>query len=172
MARLLGFATLVSFALTFADVASVVTFRVFVALGCSRGADRATSARRLGGRPERLLYPVPMERVRLFDTTLRDGMQREGISLSVSEKLQIAHLLDGLGVHFIEAGFPASNPKEAAFFAALEAEPLRTAEVVAFGMTRRRDRTASAPSGLARRRGQAPARGLAPTIRHPPVPLG
>jgi 2-isopropylmalate synthase len=64
-----------------------------------------------------------MDRVRLFDTTLRDGMQREGISLSVSEKLQIAHLLDGLGVHLIEAGFPASNPKEAAFFAALEADP-------------------------------------------------
>jgi 2-isopropylmalate synthase len=50
--------------------------------------------------------------VLLYDTTLRDGMQGEGMSLSVDEKVQVAHALDDLGVHFIEAGFPSSNPKE------------------------------------------------------------
>ena len=54
--------------------------------------------------------------IQLYDTTLRDGMQREGMSLSVEEKLRVAHTLDELGVHFIEAGFPASNPKEHEFF--------------------------------------------------------
>ncbi len=52
----------------------------------------------------------------VYDTTLRDGMQGEGMSLSADEKLRVAHVLDALGVHMIEAGFPASNPKEEAFF--------------------------------------------------------
>ena len=63
----------------------------------------------------------------VYDTTLRDGMQGEGMSLSVEEKLRVAHLLDDLGVHMIEAGFPASNPKEAELFALLEREGLRGA---------------------------------------------
>ena len=74
----------------------------------------------------------------IYDTTLRDGMQGEGMSLSVEEKLRVAHLLDDLGVHIIEAGFPASNPKEAELFSLLAAEPLQCA-VAAFGTTRRRD---------------------------------
>jgi 2-isopropylmalate synthase len=90
-----------------------------------------------------------MASIRIFDTTLRDGMQREGISLSVSEKLQVAHLVDRLGVHFLEAGFPASNPKDAELFARLEEEPLEHATVVAFGMTRRRDVRADDDPGLA-----------------------
>jgi 2-isopropylmalate synthase len=49
--------------------------------------------------------------VSIYDTTLRDGMQGEGMSLSVDEKVRVAHALDELGVHLIEAGFPASNPK-------------------------------------------------------------
>ena len=53
-------------------------------------------------------------KVLVYDTTLRDGMQGEGMSVSVDEKLRIAHALDELGVHFVEAGFPASNPKEEA----------------------------------------------------------
>ena len=73
----------------------------------------------------------------VYDTTLRDGMQGEGMSLSAEEKLRVAHLLDGLGIHMIEAGFPSSNPKEEAFFALLERETLST-QVAAFGMTRRR----------------------------------
>jgi 2-isopropylmalate synthase len=83
------------------------------------------------------------ERILLYDTTLRDGMQGEGMSLSVDEKLRVAHALDGLGVHFIEAGFPASNPKEEALFDLLSRERFENAEIAAFGMTRRRDSAAS-----------------------------
>jgi len=78
----------------------------------------------------------------IYDCTLRDGMQGEGMSLSVEEKLRVAHLLDDLGVPMIEAGFPASNPKEAELFARLETAGLR-AQVAAFGMTRRRDTSAA-----------------------------
>ena len=70
-----------------------------------------------------------MTQVEIYDTTLRDGMQGEGMSLSVDEKLRVAHALDSLGVHFIEAGFPSSNPKEAAFFELLAAERFANAEV-------------------------------------------
>src|SRR3712207_1092950 len=77
------------------------------------------------------------EPVQIYDTTLRDGMQGQGMSLSVDEKVRVAHVLDDLGIAFVEAGFPASNPKEAELFARLEHETLR-ADVCAFGMTRRR----------------------------------
>jgi 2-isopropylmalate synthase len=86
--------------------------------------------------------------VSVYDTTLRDGMQGEGMSLSVDEKVRVAHALDGLGIHLIEAGFPASNPKEEALFELLSRESFETAEIVAFGMTRRRDATADADDGL------------------------
>jgi 2-isopropylmalate synthase len=75
--------------------------------------------------------------IQLFDTTLRDGMQGEGMSLSAEEKLRVAHRLDALGIHLIEAGFPTSNPKELELFELLARETFLTAEVVAFGMTRR-----------------------------------
>jgi 2-isopropylmalate synthase len=77
--------------------------------------------------------------ISVYDTTLRDGMQGEGMSLSADEKVRVAHALDSLGVHLIEAGFPASNPKEVALFELLAGESFETSEVVAFGMTRRRD---------------------------------
>jgi 2-isopropylmalate synthase len=77
--------------------------------------------------------------VHLYDTTLRDGMQGEGMSLSADEKVRVAHALDALGMHFIEAGFPSSNPKEEALFELLERETFECADVAAFGMTRRRD---------------------------------
>jgi 2-isopropylmalate synthase len=83
------------------------------------------------------------ERIVLYDTTLRDGMQGEGMSLSVDEKLRVAHALDGLGIHLIEAGFPASNPKEEALFDLLSRESFEHADLAAFGMTRRRDSAAS-----------------------------
>jgi 2-isopropylmalate synthase len=73
----------------------------------------------------------------IYDTTLRDGMQGQGMSLSVDEKVRVAHVLDDLGIPFVEAGFPASNPKEAELFARLEHERLQ-GDVCAFGMTRRR----------------------------------
>ena len=62
------------------------------------------------------------DQVLLYDTTLRDGMQGEGMSLSAGEKLRVAHALDSLGIHFIEAGFPSSNPKEAELFDLLSRE--------------------------------------------------
>jgi 2-isopropylmalate synthase len=77
--------------------------------------------------------------IQLYDTTLRDGMQGEGMSLSAGEKLRVAHALDDLGIHFIEAGFPSSNPKEAELFKLLERERFANATICAFGMTRRRD---------------------------------
>src|SRR3954470_382736 len=79
------------------------------------------------------------EQVLLYDTNLRDGMQGEGMSLSVDEKVRVAHALDSLGVHLIEAGFPASNPKEEALFDVLSRERFEHADIAAFGMTRRRD---------------------------------
>ena len=79
-----------------------------------------------------------MSRVTVYDCTLRDGMQGEGMSLSAREKVRVAHLLDELGVPLIEAGFPASNPKEAELFELLARETFATAEIAAFGMTRRR----------------------------------
>src|ERR671917_2019025 len=78
------------------------------------------------------------DKVSLYDTTLRDGMQGGGMSLSVDEKVRVAHALDGLGVHLIEAGFPSSNPKEEAVFELLARESFDCAEIAAFGMTRRR----------------------------------
>jgi 2-isopropylmalate synthase len=80
-----------------------------------------------------------MTKIELYDTTLRDGMQGEGMSLSAQEKLRVAHRLDELGIDLIEAGFPSSNPKELELFALLADERFSHAEVAAFGMTRRRD---------------------------------
>src|SRR5215471_17877150 len=77
--------------------------------------------------------------IQLYDATLRDGLQGEGLSLSAEEKLRVAHKLDELGIDLIEAGFPASNPKELELFSLLERETLDHAQVAAFGMTRRRD---------------------------------
>src|SRR5215212_6274535 len=88
------------------------------------------------------------DHVQVYDTTLRDGMQGEGMSLSVDEKLRVAHALDGLGVHMIEAGFPSSNPKEEALFELLERENFECADIAAFGMTRRRDVSADADPAL------------------------
>jgi 2-isopropylmalate synthase len=75
--------------------------------------------------------------IALYDTTLRDGTQREGLSLSVEDKLKIARLLDSLGVAYVEGGWPGSNPKDAEFFRRMAAEPLRHAKAAAFGSTRR-----------------------------------
>lgn len=87
-------------------------------------------------------------KIGLYDATLRDGMQGEGMSLTVTEKLKIVHAMDDLGVRFIEAGFPSSNPKEMEVFELLENEKLNSAEICAFGMTRRRGVKASEDEGL------------------------
>jgi 2-isopropylmalate synthase len=73
--------------------------------------------------------------VEIYDTTLRDGTQGEGISLSVEDKLRITTLLDELGVRYIEGGWPGSNPKDAAYFEAVQTLPLTHARIAAFGMT-------------------------------------
>jgi len=78
-------------------------------------------------------------RIVLYDTTLRDGMQREGMSVSVDEKLRMAVRIAELGIHVIEGGFPGSNPKDAEFFRRLERESLGQTVVAAFGMTRARN---------------------------------
>ena len=87
--------------------------------------------------------------IQLFDSTLRDGAQGEGISFSVNDKLDIVRALDELGIHYIEAGNPASNPKELAFFRrAGELRP-RNAKLVAFGSTRRKNESAADDPGCA-----------------------
>jgi 2-isopropylmalate synthase len=86
--------------------------------------------------------------IQLYDATLRDGMGGGGMSLTAEEKLRVVRALDELGVHMIEAGFPSSNPKEQELFALLAEEELASAEVVAFGMTRRREVGAAQDEGL------------------------
>lgn len=85
--------------------------------------------------------PVPNNNhlVHVYDTTLRDGAQGEGISLSVADKVKIAQRLDDFGVHYIEGGWPGSNPKDIAFFATLP--KLKHAKLVAFGSTRYKNTT-------------------------------
>jgi 2-isopropylmalate synthase len=89
-----------------------------------------------------------MTHIQLYDATLRDGMGGGGMSLTAEEKLRVVHALDALGVHLIEAGFPASNPKEQELFGLLERETLAVSEIVAFGMTRRRETPAASDEGL------------------------
>src|ERR1700722_10109463 len=89
-----------------------------------------------------------MSVIELYDTPLRDGMQGEGMSLSAEEKLRVAHRLDELGIELIEAGFPASNPKERELFEMLAGEHFRQAQIAAFGMTRRRELAANADPAL------------------------
>jgi 2-isopropylmalate synthase len=78
-----------------------------------------------------------MSTVQLYDTTLRDGAQQEGISLSVKDKLKICQKLDELGIDFIEGGWPGSNPKDTEFFAQVQNLRLTHSTLVAFGSTRR-----------------------------------
>lgn len=78
-------------------------------------------------------------KVEIFDSTLRDGAQARGINYSLSDKLQMLTLLDSLGVDYIEAGNPASNPKERQFFEEAVKMPLKNARLVAFGSTRRKN---------------------------------
>jgi 2-isopropylmalate synthase len=86
--------------------------------------------------------------IELYDATLRDGMQGPGLTLSAGEKVRVARKLDELGIHLIEAGFPASNPKELELFDLLAQERFEHAEIAAFGMTRRRGIAAADDAGL------------------------
>ncbi|NLL56315.1 MAG: citramalate synthase [Clostridiales bacterium] len=80
-----------------------------------------------------------MKRIEIFDSTLRDGAQSEGISFSVQDKLNIVKALDNFGVHYIEAGNPGSNPKDIEFFEKVKSIELKTAVLCAFGSTRRKN---------------------------------
>ncbi len=93
--------------------------------------------------------PTPT-RVDLYDSTLRDGTQREGIALTVDDKLRVARTIDELGVPYIEGGWPGANPKDTAFFARAKAGELalERATLVAFGMTRRPNRQAAGDPAL------------------------
>ncbi|MFC1666794.1 citramalate synthase [Candidatus Omnitrophota bacterium] len=89
-----------------------------------------------------------MQEVKLYDTTLRDGSQGEGISFSVVDKIRIAKKLDSLGIHYIEGGWPGSNPKDMLFFKEVKKARLRRSEVVAFGSTRRANISPAADKNL------------------------
>ena len=90
-----------------------------------------------------------MSNVMLYDTTLRDGTQGEGISLSVEDKLAICGRLDALGVHYIEGGWPGSNPRDAEFFERAKSLRLSNATLTAFGSTRRANISADADANIA-----------------------
>src|ERR1700677_4603722 len=77
--------------------------------------------------------------VEIYDTTLRDGSQGEGINFSVLDKLRIAERLDSFGVHYIEGGWPGSNPKDIDFFNEAKRKKFKRAKLAAFGSTRRKD---------------------------------
>ena len=89
-----------------------------------------------------------MEKIKLYDTTLRDGMQSENVSLSLEDKLLIARRLDELGIDYIEGGYAGSNPKEMQFFQEANKLKLKKSRIVAFGSTRRADTKASEDASL------------------------
>ncbi|MFA5145138.1 MAG: citramalate synthase [Candidatus Omnitrophota bacterium] len=86
--------------------------------------------------------------VKLYDTTLRDGAQGEGISYSVTDKIRIARELDALGIHYIEGGWPGSNPKDMEFYLKMARKPLKNSQLVGFSMTRRPHTKAAQDSNM------------------------
>jgi 2-isopropylmalate synthase len=89
-----------------------------------------------------------MSRVFIYDTTLRDGSQGEGVNFSLQDKLLLTRRLDELGIDYVEGGYPLSNPKDAEYFQAVKELPLAHAKVVAFGMTRKKGGAAENDTGL------------------------
>ena len=89
-----------------------------------------------------------MQKIKLYDTTLRDGSQAEGVSYSVMDKVRIAEELDKVGIHFIEGGWPGSNPKDREFFLKISQSKLRNSQIAAFSMTRRPNISAAEDTNL------------------------
>jgi 2-isopropylmalate synthase len=89
-----------------------------------------------------------MPQVQLYDTSLRDGAQQEGISFSVADKLKVTQKLDEMGIHFVEGGWPGANPKDTEFFSEAKHLELSHATLVAFGSTRRCDTKVTKDAGL------------------------
>ena len=85
----------------------------------------------------RPIFHMKTPQVSIYDTTLRDGTQGTGISFSVLDKIRVAERLDAFGVHYIEGGFPGSNPKDAEFFKEAKKRTWKHAKIAAFGATRR-----------------------------------
>src|SRR5437870_1431523 len=88
--------------------------------------------------PARTVGHAMKSHVEIYDTTLRDGAQGEGINFSVSDKLRIAEKLDAFGIHYIEGGWPGSNPKDLDFFAQAKRRKFKRSKLAAFGFTRRK----------------------------------
>jgi 2-isopropylmalate synthase len=96
----------------------------------------------------KMMSMSPSDFVHLYDTTLRDGAQRKGLSFSLEDKIKIARLLDSFGVSYIEGGWPGSNPKDMEFFKRLRQSPLSHAKLVAFGSTCRVGQAAEQDANL------------------------
>src|SRR5438094_10078394 len=117
-------------------------------LRCEPGTARAPAASvwnlKFSRRPDYLTPLHPLRRVtmkpevEIYDTTLRDGSQGEGVNFSVMDKLRIAEKLDAFGIHYIEGGWPGSNPKDIEFFAQARRRKFKRAKLAAFGATRRK----------------------------------
>src|SRR5947208_3680283 len=102
-----------------------------------------------GETPERERAEVGMRRtIKIYDTTLRDGTQGEGVSFSMEDKVRLASRLDALGIHYIEGGWPGSNPKDLRFFRRMQDVTLKHAKLAAFSMTRRAGGTAESDANL------------------------
>lgn len=89
-----------------------------------------------------------MKKALLYDTTLRDGMQGENIFFSTEDKLKIARRLDDAGIHYIEGGWPGSNPGAQHFFEQVRDIPFKNAKITAFGATRRQGKTCEQDANL------------------------
>ncbi len=106
---------------------------------CKSAGDVATSrSGLLASRPLRQAAIFMKPDVEIYDTTLRDGSQGQGVNFSVMDKLRIAERLDAFGVHFIEGGWPGSNPKDIEFFDLAKRKTFKRARLAAFGSTRRK----------------------------------
>jgi 2-isopropylmalate synthase len=93
-------------------------------------------------------FAKPLNVIEIYDTTLRDGAQTEGVSFSLEDKLRITERLDEFGVHFIEGGFPKSNRKDKEYFERVRGLKLKNAKIAAFGSTRRKDTTCAKDEGV------------------------
>ena len=89
-----------------------------------------------------------MSRIALYDTTLRDGCQAEDITFTLEDKLRIAERLDDFGIHYIEGGWPGSNPKDLRFFRRMQDVTFKHAKLAAFSMTRRAGGTAESDANM------------------------
>ena len=89
-----------------------------------------------------------MRTIEIYDTTLRDGSQGEGVNFSLEDKIAITSRLDAAGMDYIEGGYPLSNPKDAQYFTRVRSLTLKHAKIVAFGMTRRRGMRAADDPGM------------------------